>query len=151
MPSHLSKSRAKKHERAPDVPLRKLKLGMASRSTAVALTQRAELVEDRFGVADLELARRLDVQRLDDAVIDQHRVALRADTHAACNQVELEPEGLDERRAAVGHHPYLAGGLLLPGPGAHDEGVVDRDAPDLVHVPGLELLVVGEIAGDVLG
>src|SRR5262245_55180083 len=34
------------------------------------------------GVADLELAGPLDVQRLDDAVVDEHRVALRAHAHA---------------------------------------------------------------------
>ena len=35
-------------------------------------------------VGDLVLARRLDVERLDDAVVDQHREALAAHAHAAC-------------------------------------------------------------------
>src|ERR1700704_2981764 len=69
------------------------------------------LLDQRLGVADLELARRLDVERLDDAVLDQHRVALRADAHAPRGQVERQARRLGEVGAAVGHHPDFAGRL----------------------------------------
>src|SRR5258708_3960204 len=43
--------------------------------------QSAELLEQRLGVGYLELAPGLDVQLLDHAVVEQHRVALRAQAH----------------------------------------------------------------------
>ena len=49
-------------------------------------------------VGHLELARRFDVQRLHDAVVDQHREALAAHAHAARGEVELEAERLRVRR-----------------------------------------------------
>src|SRR4051812_41553798 len=63
--------------------------------------QLARLLDQRLGVAHLELARRLDVERLDDAVLDQHRVALRANPHAARGQVEGQAGRLGEIGAAV--------------------------------------------------
>ena len=53
--------------------------------------------------------------------------------------------------AAVAHHAHLALGLLVAAPGAHDEGVVDGDAPDLVDPARLELVEVLQVARDVLG
>src|SRR3982750_693543 len=58
--------------------------------------QLARLLDQRLGVAHLELARRLDVERLDNAVLDQHRVALRAHPHAARGQVERQAGRLGE-------------------------------------------------------
>src|SRR5664279_4749920 len=92
--------------------------------------QRLRLLDERLGVADLELARCLDVEHPDDAVLDEHRVALRANAHAARGQVEGQTGRLREAGAAVGHHADLACGVLVAAPGAHDEGVVDGDAPD---------------------
>src|SRR6516164_11867715 len=100
--------------------------------------QGARLLDQRLRIADLELARRLDVERLDDAVLDEHRVALRAHSHAARRQVERQAGRAREVGAAVGHHPNLAGGLLVATPGAHHERIVDGDAPDLVDADGLQ-------------
>src|SRR6185369_10181661 len=63
--------------------------------------QRAGLLDQRLRIADLELARRFDVERLDDAVLDEHRIALRADPHAARGQIERQPGRLGEIGAAV--------------------------------------------------
>src|SRR5450432_2478215 len=63
---------------------------LSNRGNASAL-QLLRLRHQRLGVADLELAGGLDVERLDDAVLDQHRVALRAHAHAARRQVERQP------------------------------------------------------------
>src|SRR5437870_3498447 len=113
--------------------------------------RRSERLQHRVGVADLELAGLLDVDGLDDAVVDEHRIALGAHAHAACGQVHVEPERLGEDGAAVGHHPDLPTGLLVPSPGAHHEGVVDGDAPDLVYTLRAELVEVLHVARDVLG
>src|SRR5690606_23515941 len=56
----------------------------------------SDALEHRLGARDLELAGRFHVERLDDAVLDQHRVALRTHTHAATGKVELETERLRE-------------------------------------------------------
>src|SRR5437764_9445243 len=47
-----------------------------------------QLPEHRLGVGDREFARLFDVERLDDAVVDQHRIALRANPHAFLDAVE---------------------------------------------------------------
>src|SRR4029078_9291877 len=81
--------------------------------------QLARLLHERLGVADLELARRLDVERLDDAVLDEHRIALRANAHAARRQGEGQAGRLGEVGAAVGHHADLPRRLLVARPSAH--------------------------------
>src|SRR4029453_2754807 len=110
-----------------------------------------ELLQQVLRIADFELPGRLHVEGLDHAVVDHHGVALRAHTHAAGGQVELEPERLGKDAAAVRHHAHLARALLILGPRPHHEGVVHRDAPDLVHLLRLELVVVARVPGHVLG
>src|SRR5258705_656516 len=109
------------------------------------------LRQQRVGVADLELAGALDVQRLDDAIDDEHRIALRTHAHAARCQVEGQPGRLREVGAAVGHHAHLAGSLLVATPGPHHERVVHRDAPDLVDAGVLEFFRLLDVARHVLG
>src|SRR6478672_5320309 len=113
--------------------------------------QTLRLPDQGLGVADLELARRLDVESLDDAVFHQHRIALRANAHAARGQVERQAGRLGEVGAAVGHHADLAGRLLVARPGAHDERIVDRNAPDLVNAGRLQRGGLFDVARDVLG
>ena len=114
-------------------------------STALAWLQH------RVGVADFELARRLDVQRLDHAVDDQHRVALRAGAHARCRAVQCQAHRGRELGTAVGHHAHFAGGLLIASPCAHHEGVIDRQAPDLIDAGGLQRRRLVDIARHMLG
>ena len=76
--------------------------------------------------------------------------SLRAHAHVARGEIELEAELLGPFAAAVGEHADLAARLLVAAPGAHHEGVVRRDAPDLVHPFRLELVVVFHVARDVL-
>src|ERR1700675_4225879 len=61
-----------------------------------------QILQHRLGVGDLELAGSLDVERLDDAVIDQHRIALRALAEPVAGGVELEIDRAGEVAAAVG-------------------------------------------------
>jgi hypothetical protein len=106
---------------------------------------------DRAGVADLELAGAFDVERLDDAVHHQHRIALRTHAHAIGGEVERQADGLREGGGAVAQHAHLAGRPLVARPGAHHEGVVDGHAPDLVHAGGLEGVELRDVARHVLG
>src|SRR5439155_18977784 len=98
-----------------------------------------DLRQHRFRAAHFVLARRLDVQLLHHAVLDQHRIALRAHAHVARGEVEREAELLGPLAAAVAEHADLAARLLVAAPGGHHEGVVRRHAPDLVHAFRLEL------------
>jgi hypothetical protein len=93
---------------------------------------------------------RLDVERLHHAVVHEHREALAAHAHAARVEIQLEAQLLRVLGAAVAHEADLAVGLLVARPGAHHERVVGREAPDLVHALGLELVVVAEVARHVL-
>src|SRR6266704_2618870 len=61
----------------------------------------SERLQHRLGARHIELARLFDVQCLDDAVIDQHRVTLRADPHPFLDTVELKSDGAGEVAAAV--------------------------------------------------
>src|ERR1700757_3017256 len=96
--------------------------------------------QHRFGAGDVDLPRLLlDVERLDDAVVDEHRVTLRTHSKAGLGEVEFEPERTDEVAAAISQHCDLALGPLIFSPGRHDSGVVDRDAGDLVHAFALDV------------
>src|SRR5271165_2460735 len=106
----------------------------------------SERFQHRLGTGDVEYTRFFDVQRLDDAVIDQHRVALRAHPHAFLHTVELEPDGAGEFAAAVAQHHDVAVATVLLAPGAHDKGVVDRDAGDRVDPLGLDLGGLRDVA-----
>jgi hypothetical protein len=80
---------------------------------------------------DAELARRLDVQLLDHAVLGVQREALGAQAHAEGRGVQLQAERLGEGAVAVGQHVQAFGHLLVLRPRAHHEGVVDRQAGDV--------------------
>src|SRR5580704_18132715 len=67
-----------------------------SRTPAMRLL---DLLQHRVGVADLELAGLLHVQRLHHPVVHQHRVALRAHPHPAGGEIHLEAQRLGERGA----------------------------------------------------
>jgi len=96
----------------------------------------SERLENGFRARHVELARLLHRERLDHAVVHDHGVALRAHAHAVRGQVELEAEGLGQVAAAVGDHQHLVADVLVLAPGAHDEGVVDRQADDRVDALG---------------
>src|SRR5664279_4290828 len=109
------------------------------------------LLDQRRRVAHLELARTFDVERFHDAVLDEHRIPLRPHTHAARGEVERQTGRFGEIGAAVSHHPHGTGRLLIAAPGAHDERVVDRDAPDLVDPCRLERAGLRDITRHMLG
>src|SRR5437870_11787845 len=54
----------------------------------------AKLREHRFRARHFVFPRRFDVERLDDAVIDQRRKTLTARAHPATFEIEFEPERL---------------------------------------------------------
>src|SRR4051812_4056576 len=91
-----------------------------------------------FGAGRAIFAWSLDVELLDHAVVDDHRIALRTLAHAVFASVHLEPERLGEGAIAVGEHGDVAGAVTLV-PGLHDEWVVDRNAGDLVDALAFEL------------
>src|SRR5579883_677469 len=71
----------------------------------------SDLRQDMLGAGEIDLAGRLfDVELLDDAVLDQHRIALGAQAEAAGGGVESEPRGLGEFAVAVGEELDLAVG-----------------------------------------
>ena len=49
-------------------------------------------LQHRLGAGGAVFARRLDVQLLDDTVIDDHRIALRADAHPGLAAVDGQPD-----------------------------------------------------------
>src|SRR5690606_15683185 len=110
-----------------------------------------DLRQHRGGVADFELARGLDVQLLDHAVLQQGGVALRSHAHAAGVEVELQAQRPRPVRRSVGEHAHPAGGVLLAAPGAHHEGIIAGDAPDFVDALVFERLRAFDVARQVLG
>ena len=100
--------------------------------------------------ADLEVARRLDVELSYHAVVDDHREALAARTHTEAAGVEGQAEGLGELAVAVGEHRDVGRAVRLV-PRAEHERVVDRGGGDLVDALGLELGGLLDEARQVLG
>src|SRR3546814_18139590 len=80
-----------------------------------------------------------------------HGEALRAGAEADAGGVEFQAERLGEGSVAVGQQLHLVADLLVPAPGIHHEGVVDRHAGDGVDPFGLELGRLLHEAGQVLG
>src|SRR6266849_5410759 len=97
-------------------------------------------LQHRVGAGNLDLAGDLlDIERLHRAVLDQHRITLRADTEAGPAEVDVEPDRAGEVGAAVGQHHDLVADILCLSPGAHHRLIVDRDAGDRVDSLGLEV------------
>src|SRR5205823_9632194 len=108
----------------------------------------SERLEHRFGARDVDLARLLlDVERFDDTVVDQHRIALRADAETAFAEIELEAESAGKIAAAVGQHANFPLGPLISAPGPHNERVIDRHAGDLVDSLGLDVGGLVDVTG----
>src|SRR5204863_2499432 len=81
---------------------------------------------------------RLEIELLDYAVLDQHRIALGADAESIAGSVELHADRLGEFGVAVGEkYGFIAlVGVALPG--IHDKGVIDRDDRNAAHTLVLE-------------
>lgn len=91
---------------------------------------------------------RLDVQLLDNAIFDDHRVALGAQT-AQRRQVDGQIHLLGECTLRIGQHADFAVGAVLLAPGGHHERVVDRHAHDFTGTGRLEGGRLLQIAGQV--
>ena len=63
-----------------------------------------KLRQQMLGRGDLELAALFDVQLLDHAVLDQHRIALRALAQAEARTVQHQTQGAGQLAVAVGKH-----------------------------------------------
>lgn len=87
---------------------------------------------------------------LDDAVNDEHGVALRAHAERARRQVLLQAHLPRELGAAVGEHVEAVARLEALGPGAHHKRVVHSSAVDGVHACLLEARGVEDVRGAVL-
>ena len=88
---------------------------------------------------------------LDSSIIHDHREALAARAHAEFRAVHDKPHSLGEIAIAVGEHRHLAIDARSLAPGAHDEGVVDGGAGDLVDALGLELIGMLDETRQMLG
>src|SRR5436190_24060706 len=78
-------------------------------TTLGVATPLLQLSQQRIAAGDLDLAgRRLEIELLDHAVIDQHRIALGADAQPVAGSVELHADRLGEFGVAVGQE----GGLI---------------------------------------
>src|SRR5439155_18135595 len=109
-----------------------------------------QLSQQRIAAGDFDLAgHRLEVQLLDHAVLDQHRVALGADAEAVAGGVELHADRLGEVGIAVGEEYGFVALVGVALPGVHDEGVVDGDDGDGVHALVLDGIGVEEDARQV--
>src|SRR4051794_32373033 len=106
-------------------------------------------LQHRIRARHVELTRLLDIELLDHAVLDQHRIALRAHAEAALAQIQLQPNRLGEIAAAVGQHHDLLAAILVLAPGAHHKGVVDRYAGDRVNALPLQIGRLFDIARQV--
>src|SRR5690242_6832482 len=108
---------------------------------------RSERLQHRLGAGNVEHTWFLDVQRLDDAVVDQHRIALRAHPHAFLHAVELETDRAGEFAAAVAQHDDVVAAIVLLAPGAHDKSIVDSNAGDRIDTLGLEFGGIRDVTG----
>src|SRR5713101_8875176 len=82
--------------------------GMTSFVDAGCAKERSELPQQRIAAGNLDLAgRRLEVELLHRAVLDQHRIALGADAEPIAGGVELHADRLGEIGVAVGEEGGL--------------------------------------------
>ena len=110
-----------------------------------------EAGQNAFGAGLFEGAGFVDLDRLDRAVVDDHGETLAAQAQAARAQVQLKAGGLGEFGGTVTDQQNLAFGALVLGPGAHDEGIVDRHADDLVDALALQVGGFFDEAREMLG
>src|SRR5262245_40196286 len=110
----------------------------------------AELAEHRFRARHVEAARRLDEKLAHLPVLHQHGIALGPRAHAEPAGVHLEADGAGELAVPVRDHADLTAGIVLLAPGPHDEGVVHRQAEDLVHALLADVACLVDAAGKVL-
>lgn len=89
---------------------------------------------------------RFDVQLLHDAVIDDHRVALRTQT-AQRRQIDAQIDGLGEGALRIGQQTDLVLGALVLGPSGHHERIVDADANDLANAGRFQFGGLLDVAG----
>src|SRR5256886_7022514 len=95
-------------------------------TTLDVVTPLLQLSQQHIAAGDLDLAgRRLEIELLDHAVIDQHRITLGADAQPVAGSVELHADRLGEFGVAVGKEGGLIALVGVALPRVHDEGVID--------------------------
>ena len=87
-----------------------------------------------------------DVQRLDHAVDDQHRIALRAHAHAARVRSNVRPVALAKSALPSAIMRTLPAVFWSRPQAPITNGVVDRDAPDLVDAGRLQRVGLLDVA-----
>src|SRR5262249_8038156 len=99
-----------------------------------------ELRQQTLATRNLALAGGVfDVELFDDAVLDEHRIALRASSEAVARTVERHVDGLGKFAVAVRQKIDLAFGAGRFLPGFHYEYVIDaghRDRVDALRLDG---------------
>src|SRR5256885_12595893 len=98
------------------------------------MPENLQLGEQRVAAGNLDLAGcRLEIELLDYAVLDQHQIALGADTEPVAESVELHADRLGEFGVAVDEKYNFIALVGVALPGIHDKGVIDQDDHDTIH------------------
>src|SRR6202790_5699892 len=101
---------------------------------SLAMTVDLQLPQQRIAAGNFDLAGGwLEIELLDDAVIHQHRIAVRANAEPIAGGIQLHADRLGEFGIAVGEEGGFIALVGVALPGVHDEGIVDRDDRDRVH------------------
>src|SRR5690606_3660533 len=108
-----------------------------------------DVLQHVVGRRHAELARRLDEQLADDAVLGVQGEAARADAHAIAAGVHFKAQGTGEVGIAVGDQLQAVRCIQGAAPGLQHERVVDRHA-DHVHATAAEFVEALDEAGQVL-
>src|SRR5262249_34272493 len=96
--------------------------------------------EKALGAALLCAARRLlDMERFNNAILKQHRIALRADSEAYCRPIHFKPDRFCEITIAVGEERNLPLSTAPLPPSVHNEDVVHRRTRDQFNAFGFEV------------
>src|SRR4029079_5523664 len=82
------------------------------RQDEAVLRRTLKLTQHRLRAGRGIFARRLDIDLLDDAVVDDTRIALAPLTHAELRRVHGESHGVGELAIAVGQHGDVGGSLV---------------------------------------
>lgn len=98
-------------------------------------------------VADVQLARCINLDASNHQVIGQQGIALRTAAHSPGRAVLGEPQGIGEGAVAVRDHGHLALHREGLAPGVHHEGIVHRHTEDFVHALGKQLRGCRQISG----
>lgn len=106
-----------------------------------------ELLEQFFRTGGIGRRRGLfDIDQLHNAMIDQHRVTLRARAQTKSRAIQREPDRLGKIGIAIREKLDLPLRIIMLGPGVHHEHVIDARNSNRVDALGKDLRGMLQIA-----